>query len=370
MKYCQECKLDFPGSYRFCGSCGGELTDSVPCLGCGELAESRWKFCTSCGGQLLSESVSGPAVLPGPAEFADIPLEARSSSSMFGAFSSPAMTMAVAEQHSEKVTPLEWYAAPDLFEETTLVSAAVSAPEDPASEITLTTPPVKARPKAGSRRTAPLFTIMSAYGDSETVPPERQRRYGLLFGGLLLLIFFGLLGVGAGYWWTDAPSFVQSPPKADSTNASAAADSSSSSSGMSPTSSATNTSGRTTTSSFADEEFNRLHDRRISARPSESSNIIIAFQNAERKYPLDYRFPYERAKLSIKGIKSHHEAFGALAVATNKAIDNGKAQEMLDSLMADQDGDFYKLSRGHREWRTLAQALSNKDKKALSELHH
>ena len=367
MKYCQECNLDFPGSYRFCGSCGGELSDSVLCPGCGELAESRWTFCTHCGRQRLSESTSGPAILPGPAEFADIPLAPQSSLSTLGTFSSPAMTMAVAEQHLEKVTPLEWYAAPDLFEETTVVSAAVSAQEDSASEITLTTPRVKARPKAGNGRTAPLFTILSAFGDSETAPPERQRRYGLLFGGLLLLIFFGLLGVGAGYWWTDPASVAKSPLQADSITAPAAADFSSSSSS---TSSATTTSGRTTTSNTADEEFRRLRERRISAKPSESSQIITALEDAERNYPRDYRFPYERAKLSIKGITSHHEAFGALAVAANKAIDNGKAQEMLDSLMADQDGDFYKLSRGHREWRTLAQALSNKDKKALSELHH
>ena len=114
----------------------------------------------------------------------------------------------------------------------------------------------------------------------------------------------------------------------------------------------------------------RLREKRISAKPAESSAIIASLDDAEKKHPRDYRFPYERAKLSIKGITSHHEAFGALSLAGEKAIDNGKAQEMLDSLMADKDGDFYKLSRGHREWQTLAQALSNKDKKALSELRH
>jgi hypothetical protein len=98
--------------------------------------------------------------------------------------------------------------------------------------------------------------------------------------------------------------------------------------------------------------------------------MIAAFEDAEKKYPRDYRFPYERAKLSIKGVTSHHEAFGALSAAGEKAIDNGKAQEMLDSLMADQDGDFYKLSRGHHEWQALVQALSNKDKRGLNELHH
>ena len=60
----------------------------------------------------------------------------------------------------------------------------------------------------------------------------------------------------------------------------------------------------------------------------------------------------------------------ALAAAGEKAIDNGKAQEMLESLNADKDGDFYKVSRGHHEWQALVEALSNNDHRQLSELHH
>jgi hypothetical protein len=120
----------------------------------------------------------------------------------------------------------------------------------------------------------------------------------------------------------------------------------------------------------ADDEFKRLKEKRISAKPSESGEIIAAFSEAERKYSNDYRFPYERAKLSIKGITTHHDAFGALALAAEKAIDKGKAQEMLDSLMADKDGDFYKLARGHHEWQVLEEALRSKDKAALKTIHH
>jgi len=43
---------------------------------------------------------------------------------------------------------------------------------------------------------------------------------------------------------------------------------------------------------------------------------------------------------------------------------------MLDNLMADKDGDFYKLSRGHSEWQALEEALRSKDKVALKALHH
>jgi len=120
----------------------------------------------------------------------------------------------------------------------------------------------------------------------------------------------------------------------------------------------------------ADDEWKLLREERIEAKPSGASKIITSLEEAEKKYARDYRFPYERAKLSIKGITTHHEAFSALSLAGEKAIDNGTAQEMLDSLLADKDGDFYKLSRGHREWQALVQALSNKDKQALNDLHH
>jgi hypothetical protein len=124
------------------------------------------------------------------------------------------------------------------------------------------------------------------------------------------------------------------------------------------------------TSSSADDELKQLRERRINAPPSEAGQIIAALEAAEKKYPDDYRFPYERAKLSIKGTISHHEAFGPLFRAAEKAIDNGKAEEMLNSLLADKDSDFSKLSRGHHEWEALEQALRNKDKGALQVHRH
>jgi hypothetical protein len=138
----------------------------------------------------------------------------------------------------------------------------------------------------------------------------------------------------------------------------------------SPTSTSQTPAAQTTTSNPADQEIKLLRERRTGAKPSDSSEIIAAFQGAEKKYPTDYRFPYERAKLSIAGVASHHEAFGALALAGEKAIDNGKAQEMLDSLTTDKDGDFYRLSRGHHEWQVLEEALKNKDRASLKALHH
>jgi len=135
-------------------------------------------------------------------------------------------------------------------------------------------------------------------------------------------------------------------------------------------SSATTTAAPIAPSGGAEEEWKRLREKRIGAKPAESSAVIASLDDAEKKYPRDYRFAYERSKLSIKGVTSHHEAFGALALAGEKAIDNGKTQEMLDNLKADKDGDFYKLSRGHHEWQALEAALRNKDKAGLKELRH
>jgi hypothetical protein len=54
-----------------------------------------------------------------------------------------------------------------------------------------------------------------------------------------------------------------------------------------------------------------------------------------------------------------------LARAAQKAIDDGQAEEMLNRLMADKDGDFHKLSHGRHEWEAIEQALRNKDKGLL-----
>jgi len=94
--------------------------------------------------------------------------------------------------------------------------------------------------------------------------------------------------------------------------------------------------------------------------------MIAAFADDEKAYPHDYRFPYERAKLSIKGIISDQEAYNALFVAASDAIDDAKGKKMLDDLRADKDGDFYRLSRGHNEWEVLIHALTNNDKAPLS----
>ncbi|MDQ2975301.1 MAG: hypothetical protein M3R69_07810 [Acidobacteriota bacterium] len=206
--------------------------------------------------------------------------------------------------------------------------------------------------------------MLSAYGDPDAISQFRWWHGAIL--GLFILVFVGALGVGGWYWWSHRGSVAQTTPPADSNTAYPAANPSTS---PSPKPTSAIVSGQIISRS-ADEEIMRLRERRSGTKPSETSEILAAFQDAEKKYPNDYRFPYERAKLSIQGITTHHEAFSALAFAANKAIDNGEARDMVDSLLADKETDFYKLSRGHHEWQVLVQALNNKDKQGLNELHH
>ena len=127
------------------------------------------------------------------------------------------------------------------------------------------------------------------------------------------------------------------------------------------------TTQRTSAARPEDNELNKLRERRIAATASDRSAILQAFARAEKQYPNDYRFPYERAKLAVMGpqSRSHDEAFNALSLAAEKAINSGKAREMLDGLEADKSGDFHKLSHGHHEWNQLTEALKNKDMSRL-----
>ena len=117
----------------------------------------------------------------------------------------------------------------------------------------------------------------------------------------------------------------------------------------------------------ADLELQKIKDKRVGGEGSEREKILRELKTAETDYPNDYRFPYEQAKVSInpQDHRSHHEAFGAMMRAAQKAIEDGKADEMLASLTSDKDAEFYKLSRGHSEWKVVEQALRDKDKSKL-----
>jgi hypothetical protein len=118
-----------------------------------------------------------------------------------------------------------------------------------------------------------------------------------------------------------------------------------------------------------EDELKKLREKGMTAKPADRSKIIQAFAKVERQYPRDYRFPYERAKLAVKGSQanSRTEAFKALNAAAEKAITTGKANEMLSGLETDKTGDFSKLAQGRYEWSRLVAALKRKDTSLLSE---
>ena len=117
-----------------------------------------------------------------------------------------------------------------------------------------------------------------------------------------------------------------------------------------------------------DELLARLRERRITATNSERPKIVEAFTKIERKYPRDYRFPYERAKLVVKSPQTgaRNEAFKALSVAAERAITAGKTSEMLSGLETDKAGDFHRLAQGRQEWTRLVAALKRKDTSLLA----
>lgn len=119
----------------------------------------------------------------------------------------------------------------------------------------------------------------------------------------------------------------------------------------------------TPSSNSAEEDLQKLRERRVDASPSDRLTVLQLLANTEKQYPNDYRFPYERAKLAIdrRETKSHDDAFNALSLAAEEAIRTGKAQEMLALLEADKLGDFHKLARGHHEWAQIIEALKQRD---------
>ena len=115
-----------------------------------------------------------------------------------------------------------------------------------------------------------------------------------------------------------------------------------------------------------EDELKKLREKSMTAKASERPRILQALAKVEKQYPRDYRFPYERAKLAVKG-SQRAEAFKALNTAAQKAITTGKANEMLSGLETDKAGDFNKLSQGRLEWSRLVAALKKKDTSLLGE---
>jgi serine/threonine protein kinase len=221
---------------------------------------------------------------------------------------------------------------------------------------------VASTPISGSSPIAPSGPqFLSAQTAART--NGKRLRALIMIGVALLVLGVAALGVAGWMLWTrwensqpkpqaqskpsfDAPSRVEQTPKAIER--------------VTP---------QTTTADSADSEFKALRDRRSDPTAAQKPEFEAALKLAESKYPNDYRFTYERARSRVSQ-PGHGETFNLLFQAGQKAIDNGKAKEMLSDLMRDKDGEFYRLSRGHSQWNVLLEALTNNDREALKITTH
>ena len=121
----------------------------------------------------------------------------------------------------------------------------------------------------------------------------------------------------------------------------------------------------------ADEQYNALAAEAQSAAGADLLEVDRRLEAAEREFPSDYRFTYERATLAVFGRAEHHEAFYHLRRAAEKAISTERASEMLDRLEQDggPKGPLRRVAVGHDEWSLLHEALENQDRDRLWYAH-
>lgn len=215
----------------------------------------------------------------------------------------------------------------------------------------------------------PLSSTMFPWADS-TTPGRPNRGSVLKLIGIgfvaLTLLSLGLFGLLRSETQTASASAVAEPVVTQASQPQPTVAVTTEVSRNAPTETTTT---QQVASANPEDELQKLREKGKAAKPAERSKIFQAFAKVERQYPRDYRFPYERAKLAVKGSQasSRTEAFKALNTAAEKAITTGKANEMLNGLETDKSGDFSKLAQGRYEWSRLVAALKRKDTSLLTE---
>ena len=210
-----------------------------------------------------------------------------------------------------------------------------------------------------------IFSRQPSWGAQPTPDkdPSQSRSVLKLFGIIVAGLFIGSLGLYA--LWPSSSTATSATP----TQVTSPAPEEATQSNPEPAPTVATKQAPQTTVSAEDSELARLRQIRTTSSSSDQTKILKDFSETERKYKDDYRFPYERAKVVVMDHKknAHVKAFAVLARAAQKAINSGKAKEMLQSLNKDSNGDFQTLSHGHREWEQLQKALKTKDASVLSE---
>ena len=228
-------------------------------------------------------------------------------------------------------------------------------------------PTVFSAPVAGSQTTVPPADSMSetiavptfASNLSYREPTGKGIKLMFAAGAAIGFVFFLLVGGGVFIWWQMQKSDQQTT---DNQNLQIRASSN--------TISGSNSSNlNAAPNSSTDDEFTRLQSKLNNAPPNEKNALDTELKNAESKYPNDFRFTYQRAKLETVKSKGHHEAFEMLFLAGEKAIKADRSAELLRDLQKDKNTDLKRLT-DHQEWRVLQNALQTKNSKALDVKGH
>ena len=125
------------------------------------------------------------------------------------------------------------------------------------------------------------------------------------------------------------------------------------------------------TAPTSDERYARIKSQARTAVGAELLGADRRLESAEREFPSDYRFSYERAALAVYGRANHHEAFSHLRRAAEKAIATQRSDDMLHRLETDArpGGPLRRLALGHDEWSALTEALEHSDPDRLWREH-
>lgn len=233
------------------------------------------------------------------------------------------------------------------------VTASSRAVDNPGITPTM----VLSTPVSGSTVTPPFFAPRQATN-------EKRKVWPFVIGGFLLLLLGGTVVGVVGWMIWGFPVASQPGQEQQSRSSNDRQTRNEQSSKPSPQAPL-----QLPPADTADSEFQTLSERYSRVTNEQRAQLDADLRKAETKYPTDYRFTYDRAKLTATG-PHRHDAFGPLFQAGRKALDNGQADEMLNNLMRDKDSDLYKLSRGHDEWIDLTEALRHKDKERLKHEPH
>lgn len=210
----------------------------------------------------------------------------------------------------------------------------------------------------------PTVFIPSYTGSTQFEPPnfltagqtldKKQKNLPLLITAAILgVLIFGGIGIAAVWLWLRPETEVVNNNQNNISNNNAT---------NNKNSSDTNSKNINATPSVnpADDELMRLRNERFNAAPGKTSALEEKLEDAEKKYPNDYRFPFERALL-IAPSSNHHLAYSALSEAATTAIKNNQAAQMLSDLNKGKNTDFRRISSGHKEWMAIENALNQKD---------